>query len=151
MTKFCLSLGPSVVSADDDKKSHVNLRPRICSKEPFFSKGTARRYEQEERLTYIFFQFPITFLVWYFFVLTEELCIHRVMLTIGCPMKFPNYPIDTQICRLKLQSFGYDTNHNTFSWARPPKLVSKHQDNHRVKMDQCNFTTTEDGKHRPLR
>ena len=72
---------------------------------------------------------------------------HRVMLTIGCPMKFHNYPMDTQTCRLALQSFGYDLNHNFYQWLRPPRIRRDiNLDNHEIKMTHFNFTYSSEGK-----
>ena len=71
----------------------------------------------------------------------------RVMLTIGCPMKFHNYPMDTQTCRLALQSFGYDLNHNFYQWLRPPRIRRDiNLDNHEIKMTHFNFTYSSEGK-----
>jgi len=73
-----------------------------------------------------------------------------VMLTIGCPMKFHNYPMDTQTCRLALQSFGYDLNHNFYQWLRPPRIRRDiNLDNHEIKMTHFNFTYSSEGKTYP--
>lgn len=48
----------------------------------------------------------------------------RISLTASCPMKLQNYPMDTQICRLYLQSFTYSVKTVKFQWHPEPIALS---------------------------
>ena len=40
----------------------------------------------------------------------------RVNFDVACKMEFHNYPIDEQICEIKMESFGYTNKQMTFRW-----------------------------------
>ncbi|XP_068061529.1 gamma-aminobutyric acid receptor subunit pi-like isoform X3 [Anomalospiza imberbis] len=42
----------------------------------------------------------------------------RITTTVACNMDLSKYPMDTQTCRLQLESWGYDENDVTFAWLR---------------------------------
>ncbi|NXM33942.1 GBRP protein, partial [Oxyruncus cristatus] len=42
----------------------------------------------------------------------------RITTTVACNMDLSKYPMDTQTCRLQLESWGYDENDVTFTWLR---------------------------------
>ncbi|XP_038006480.1 gamma-aminobutyric acid receptor subunit pi isoform X6 [Motacilla alba alba] len=42
----------------------------------------------------------------------------RITATVACNMDLSKYPMDTQICQLQLESWGYDENDVTFIWLR---------------------------------
>ena len=58
------------------------------------------------------------------------------MVTFSSPMSFAAFPFDTQVCQIKIQSFGYDIRYNNYTWFRPPVLGSQslNLDNHKVRM-----------------
>ena len=69
------------------------------------------------------------------------------MLTIGCPMAFANYPMDIQICRMELQSFGYSNEYNDYIWRKTPflkkNILLEDQD---VKLEDFRFIYKSDGR-----
>ncbi|XP_056358089.1 gamma-aminobutyric acid receptor subunit pi isoform X4 [Oenanthe melanoleuca] len=42
----------------------------------------------------------------------------RITTTVACNMDLSKYPMDTQTCRLQLESWGYDESDVTFTWLR---------------------------------
>ncbi|KAL8173014.1 UNVERIFIED_CONTAM: hypothetical protein K2H54_037517 [Gekko kuhli] len=42
----------------------------------------------------------------------------RITTTVACNMDLSKYPLDTQTCRLQLESWGYDENDVLFTWLR---------------------------------
>uniref|UniRef100_A0A8C5UEN7 Gamma-aminobutyric acid receptor subunit pi n=1 Tax=Malurus cyaneus samueli TaxID=2593467 RepID=A0A8C5UEN7_9PASS len=42
----------------------------------------------------------------------------RITTTVACNMDLSKYPMDTQTCRLQLESWGYDENDVVFTWLR---------------------------------
>uniref|UniRef100_A0A8D0KTW4 Gamma-aminobutyric acid receptor subunit pi n=1 Tax=Strix occidentalis caurina TaxID=311401 RepID=A0A8D0KTW4_STROC len=42
----------------------------------------------------------------------------RITTTVACNMDLSKYPMDTQTCRLQLESWGYDENDVIFTWLR---------------------------------
>ncbi|XP_033922922.1 gamma-aminobutyric acid receptor subunit pi isoform X3 [Melopsittacus undulatus] len=42
----------------------------------------------------------------------------RITTTVACNMDLSKYPMDTQTCRLQLESWGYDENDIIFTWLR---------------------------------
>ncbi|XP_029644196.1 glycine receptor subunit alpha-2-like [Octopus sinensis] len=48
----------------------------------------------------------------------------RISLTASCPMKLQNYPMDTQVCQLYLQSFTYSVKTVKFQWHENPVVMS---------------------------
>ena len=69
------------------------------------------------------------------------------MLTIGCPMAFSNYPMDIQICKLELQSFGYSNEYNNYIWRKPPFLKRNILlEDHDVKLEDFRFIYRSDGE-----
>ncbi|KAM9695034.1 gamma-aminobutyric acid receptor subunit pi [Trichechus inunguis] len=42
----------------------------------------------------------------------------RITTTVGCNMDLSKYPMDTQTCKLQLESWGYDGNDVEFRWLR---------------------------------
>ena len=101
-----------------------------------------------------------------FFCILYVFC--RIMMTIGCPMSFQQYPMDLQECNLKMQScnvylgkysnawnnltsffifitVGYDISYYNYSWLREPHLnTNVHLDNHDVRISKFTFTTSRD-------
>ncbi|XP_032804097.1 glycine receptor subunit alpha-2-like isoform X1 [Petromyzon marinus] len=47
----------------------------------------------------------------------------RLSLTLACPMNLEYYPLDTQECRINLESFGYTTQDLIFQWDENEPLV----------------------------
>ena len=41
----------------------------------------------------------------------------RVNFDVACNMNFHNYPMDEQICEIKIESFGYTSKQMKFSWS----------------------------------
>jgi cation transporter family protein len=41
----------------------------------------------------------------------------RLTLTLACPMVLKNFPLDTQVCSVQLESYGYSTEDVIFQWA----------------------------------
>ncbi|CAB4069599.1 GLRA2 [Lepeophtheirus salmonis] len=69
-----------------------------------------------------------------------------ILVTLGCPMSFYNYPMDNQICRLELQSFGYDMNLINYTWMRPPQMKKDIIiDNHDVEIADYTFEYSPEG------
>ena len=42
----------------------------------------------------------------------------RVNFDVACKMEFQNYPVDEQICEIKMESFGYTNKQMKFSWMK---------------------------------
>uniref|UniRef100_A0A8C5NJ12 Gamma-aminobutyric acid type A receptor pi subunit n=1 Tax=Junco hyemalis TaxID=40217 RepID=A0A8C5NJ12_JUNHY len=51
-------------------------------------------------------------------VLYSSFSPYRITTTVACNMDLSKYPMDTQTCRLQLESWGYDENDVTFTWLR---------------------------------
>lgn len=62
-------------------------------------------------------------------------------------MAFHQYPMDQQICSLKMQSYGYDSSYYNYSWLRDPHLkTSIHLDNHDVEILPFTFVKNDDSE-----
>ncbi|XP_070554755.1 glycine receptor subunit alphaZ1-like [Ptychodera flava] len=47
----------------------------------------------------------------------------RLTLRLSCPMNFHRYPMDRQICRMKMQSYGYTKKDIMFSWKKEDPIT----------------------------
>nr|CAH0109575.1 unnamed protein product [Daphnia galeata] len=48
----------------------------------------------------------------------------RITITASCPMNLKYFPLDSQLCPVEIESFGFTTNEIWYKWVDGPKAVS---------------------------
>ncbi|NWI24983.1 GLRB protein, partial [Sula dactylatra] len=93
---------------------HLEYKVQFCL--PTAKRETRMVKEAENQIPMIFFLLQSTAYMAAYTVFKFHFCVFRLSITLSCPLDLTLFPMDTQRCKMQLESFGYTTDDLRFIW-----------------------------------